>query len=373
MRLLSLALIAAALCDCRSTKLGGKGCQQDSDCGSPSTSYRCEPQTGVCYCRTDDACPGSQFCNTVGFCQDRAGCEVNADCLDATLTCDTASGSCVAKGRCSSDLQCALGQVCDTAKSACVAGCRTNGDCNGSACRCGDVACTCTGTTPEERARCSIGVCDAYFCAGPDFCRYGETCGSPDGGRASCFNDYDSNVRPYCDSCTFGGGLNICGTGANYCLIDTRHPGSFYCGADCSEGQSCPRGYACQDVIVVSTQSQCNAASPACPSNAALPCASDTDCKRGGTCVKAAGASTGSCAGRCGISEGDTTGFCTCQVDSDCAQETCSKGECNISRKKCVNDTDCRAIRCVDFEGGGGCLIGQNCAPDQGLSCIEVK
>ena len=97
MRALGLLLLAAAaLCGCRATKLGTKGCQQDSDCGSPAASYRCEPQTGVCYCRTDDACPGSQFCNTVGFCQDRAGCEINVDCLDPTLACDTSTGSCVA-------------------------------------------------------------------------------------------------------------------------------------------------------------------------------------------------------------------------------------------------------------------------------------
>jgi hypothetical protein len=73
------------------------------------------------------------------------------------------------------------------------------------------------------------------------------------------------------------------------------------------------------------------------------------------------------------VSEGDENGFCTCQVDQDCAQETCSAGECSISRRACVTDNDCRAIRCVDFQGGGGCLIGQNCAPADGLSCNDVK
>ena len=83
----------------------------------------------------------------------------------------------------------------------------------------------------------------------------------------------------------------------------------------------------------------------------------------------------GYCAGACAIDEGDTTGFCTCQVDADCAQETCSLGECSISRRPCTQASDCQQhpIRCVDFEGGGGCLIGQNCAPSSGLSCLEVK
>jgi hypothetical protein len=48
-------------------------------------------------------------------------------------------------------------------------------------------------------------------------------------------------------------------------------------------------------------------------------------------------------------------------------------GECSISRRKCVGDPDCRTIRCVDFQGAGGCLIGQNCAPANGLTCNEVK
>ncbi|MCC6333587.1 MAG: hypothetical protein IT380_06335, partial [Myxococcales bacterium] len=189
----------------------------------------------------------------------------------------------------------------------------------------------------------------------------------------SCFDDYDTNRRPYCDNCTFGGGVEVCGTGPNYCLIDTRHPGNSFCGADCSSGQSCPRGYSCQDVIVVFTQWACTRSNPACPINSALPCATDEECKRGGTCAKAPGMPNGYCAGKCAVDEGDENGFCTCQVDSDCAQESCSAGECSISRKPCVTSDDCRSIRCVDFQGGGGCLVGQNCAPANGLSCVEVK
>jgi hypothetical protein len=371
-----VALSLVVLGGCRDTKLAAGACQQDSDCGSPAAAFRCETQTGVCYCRTDEACPGSQFCNPSGFCQDRAGCATNADCGDPSLFCDTASGQCLPLGRCTSDLDCALGNICDTVSSRCIAGCRRNGDCDNVSCRCGDVACTCTGTTPEELARCAVGVCDPNFCADDTFCRYGELCGAqPDAGspRASCYNDYDPDVRPYCDRCTFGGGVPTCGNGPNYCLIDTRHPGSSYCGADCSMGQSCPRGYSCQDVIVVLTQWACSVANPTCPTNPSLPCSVDADCKRGGSCVKSAGLPTGFCAGACDIAEGDSQGFCSCQVDEDCATETCTMGECSISRRACVTDGDCKSIRCVDAQGGGGCLIGQNCAPTDGLSCVEVK
>jgi hypothetical protein len=48
-------------------------------------------------------------------------------------------------------------------------------------------------------------------------------------------------------------------------------------------------------------------------------------------------------------------------------------GECSISRKRCVTSDDCRSIRCVDFSGAGGCLIGQNCAPASGLSCNDIR
>ncbi|MDP1825286.1 MAG: hypothetical protein Q8L48_18665 [Archangium sp.] len=377
---LRLALFVSAsvlaMAGCKDTRLGGKGCREDKECGSPTSAYRCEAQTGVCYCRTDDACPGAQFCNVAGFCQDRSGCENNQDCLDTSTFCDTSSGQCLPRGRCSSDLQCVLGEVCDVARSRCVMGCRTNGDCNGTSCRCADVACSCTGTTPEELARCEIGTCDPEFCADSTFCRFGESCGvQPDAGspRARCYTDYDTRLRPYCDNCTFGGGVSICGTGPNYCLIDTRHPGNSFCGADCASGQSCPRGYACQDVIVVVSQWACTRTNPSCPVNSALPCATDAECRRGGTCAKAPGQTMGYCAGKCAVDEGDEDGFCTCQVDDDCAQETCSAGECSVSRRSCVVDTDCRSIRCVDFQGGGGCFIGSNCAPANGLSCNEVK
>lgn len=369
-------LCGAFLSSCRDNRLGGKGCTEDKECGTPTSAFRCETQTGVCYCRTDDACSGSQFCNIAGFCQDRSGCQDNQDCLDTTTFCDTTSGQCLPRGRCSSDLQCVLGEVCDVARARCAMGCRTSGDCNGSSCRCGDVACTCSGTSPEALASCTIGVCDSDFCTDSNSCRFGETCGvEPDAGssRAHCYQDYDARLRPYCDNCSIGGGSPPCGTGPNLCLIDTRNVGNNFCGADCSAGQTCPRGYACQDVIVVSTQWRCTRSNPACPTNPALSCATDEECERGGVCVKASGSPNGFCAGRCNIDEGDEEGYCGCQVDADCARETCTAGECSISRRSCVVDEDCRSIRCVDYQGSGGCFVGSNCAPSNGLSCFEVK
>ncbi len=368
------ALLALAAAGCKDTRLNTSGCRQDSDCGDPAAAWRCDSKAGLCYCRTDAACPVREFCNAAGFCQDRAGCEKNADCQDPSLFCDTSSGTCLVRGRCGSDLHCPLGQVCDTASSTCKDGCRGNGDCPGSACRCGDVACGCAATTEAGRSACAIGECDPYFCASPADCKFGETCGvAADAGspRASCYSDFDVNERPYCANCTSGGGVDTCGYGPNFCIIDTRTRAT-YCGADCSDGQSCPHGYGCRDIIVVFSRWACSETVP-CPANPSLPCAADSDCQRGATCLKPLGATTGSCSGQCRVREGASVGFCSCQIDDDCAQETCTKGECSITKKKCITENDCRRIHCVDFNGAGGCLIGQNCTPANGLTCLEVQ
>lgn len=378
------AAFALALTGCPDrTKTNKTGCSQDLDCvpensNLSAAAFQCDTQSGACYCRTNDACPPSKFCNTAGYCQDRSGCEKNEDCLSADLFCDTGTGTCLSKGRCTTDLHCPLGQVCDIAKSTCVEGCRRDGDCPGISCRCGDKPCACTGTTQAEIEACEIGTCDSQFCSNDSFCPYGMICGSaPDAGTPGneCYTDYDPKRRPYCDGCQYGAGITPCGSGPNFCLVDTAHPGNYFCGADCSEGQSCPRGYACQDVIVVGLPgtTQCDPSHPACPANTQLPCATDDECKFGGSCVKQPGMPNGYCAGVCAAGENDGVGFCTCQTDSDCGQETCSGGECSISRKSCVTNDDCHAIHCVDFNGVGGCLIGQNCAPDEGLTCLEVQ
>lgn len=224
------------------------------------------------------------------------------------------------------------------------------------------------GTTPDA------GPADAGcpLPCGGGCCRYKQLCGA-DGG---CYSDYDVDRRPYCEPCSSGGGVDTCGTGSNFCLVGDP-AGNFFCGADCSQGQSCPAGYACQDIRVVYTRWVCSASGLACAVNPSLPCQRPQDCPRGGACVIPAGQTIGQCSGQCVLGEGQSQGFCSCLVDSDCAQQSCTGGECSISRGSCVTEQDCRPIRCVDMptpDGGriGACLIGQNCAPASGLTCAEV-
>lgn len=361
---------------CPSERLSSTGCRRDADCGEPATAFLCVTETGACQCRTDEACAPSQRCNVAGFCQDRAGCQTSLDCGAPSLVCDVASGQCLARGRCTTDLHCAQGEVCDLSQSRCIPGCRGHADCPGTSCRCGDAACACDGGTPTERALCQVGVCDGAFCADDAFCRFGEVCAArPDAGVpwAQCRDDFDAELRPYCAQCAFGAGVETCGVGPNFCLIDTRLA-TTYCGVDCSQGQACPRGYACRDIRVVYTQWDCSATRP-CPGNPSQPCSADADCARGASCLKAPGSETGLCAGQCRLREGSAFGYCSCQVDADCAQESCTRGECSITRRPCNPEAanPCPTIHCVDFDGVGGCLIGQNCTPANGLTCAEVK
>jgi hypothetical protein len=371
---------------CHTTQLGGPACRQDSDCGSPASAWRCETTTGVCYCRTDQACQPSQFCNPDGFCQDRAGCQTNQDCGDPSLFCDTTTGTCLSQGRCVVDLQCPLGQVCDTSTSTCIQGCRSNGDCPETSCRCGDGGCTCTATTQADRENCAVGICDSTFCSNENYCEYGQQCAViPDSGvpYSQCYSDYDPNLRPYCAACTFGPGVvNTCGEGPNFCLIDTVDVGAYYCGSDCSQGQTCPRGYSCQDVIVVGLPgtTQCTPIGPAgglepgiCPPSAEMPCTLDSDCPFGGTCQVSSGQDAGYCGGLCSSGEGDKIGFCTCLSDTDCPSESCTAGACDITRQPCITSSDCHFIHCVDFQGAGGCWVGENCAPADGLTCLDIR
>lgn len=190
------------------------------------------------------------------------------------------------------------------------------------------------------------GVCGA--------CRYGELC-ELDGGAAVCSSDYDARLRPYCDACT-SGVQSPCGPGPNFCLLS----GSVTaCGVDCSLGQACPRGYACQDIAVVTAQS-CSAGSP-CPANPSLPCATAADCRNGAACEG------NFCAPPC------LGSFCGCLVDADCLQQTCAGGNCSITNGACVTEADCRPLTCVPSGGAGRCLIGNNCAPAPGLTCADVR
>ncbi|MEO1233522.1 MAG: hypothetical protein AAFZ18_31970 [Myxococcota bacterium] len=408
--------VALVLAGCDETGNTDNSCTADSECVIPGT--RCGPQ-GQCICAADEACASDQFCNSAGVCQTRTGCAITADCAEGTF-CDIASGLCLDDpgqpgigSPCGLSSQCAYGTVCRD--GTCQDGCFTDGDCPlGQVCL---------------EGFCFTGGPGQTICSDSEFCEYGAVCDSDNICR-------DDRRGPYCRGCSPRTSMNPnpCDDPRNFCLINSFELGGFtnFCGVDCSLGQPCPSGYGCNNVIVLTdavclntAQCRCDAneisfASAACsvstPCQPTLPggqpdpdatqcvfpgsaacnggtaggaascvvprgqtegnctCAADADCPNGGACV------AGLCCGgavrpeedlRCVVGEGRVSGFCTCATDDDCGNDSCdpSSGSCRITGIPCTpGNGDCPPIACIN----GGCLIGQNCAPQQGLTCSEV-
>lgn len=361
-------------------------CRNDKECGD----YRfCD--AGLCLCADDRGCSQGESCNAAFQCQAVAGCRDNSDCQGETF-CDITSGLCIGADQCAIDLHCPFGNVCDAALTECVRGCREEGDCA--------LGFACIGAGRDRLGQCAMGIC-----RGNDLCKIQEICDLSSG---ECIFD---DRGPYCGACQNLWSDDECGGGANYCLVDTGDPSgrSYYCGVDCSQGQACPFGYECHDVIILPRSAplcrveKCLAGS--CSTGGAS-CTVDQDCllgPPGGDCPRARIGNclddqTRSCGGdddccdqppcgeglcvvqECRGGEGDVLGHCTCTRDMDCPIDECRDadlsdpenqvaGDCLISGHACYDDIDCDIIACVE----GGCMIGQNCAPANDRTCRELS
>ncbi len=406
MRAIGLLFLGLLLGACRNAAPAAGACESDAQC---PLGNRC--QDGTCICVSDAACDEEEFCNSAGQCQERAGCVLNSECTEGTF-CDIVSGEClvgpslVLQSNCSLASHCPFGSICTAGR--CVEGCFDSGDC------------------PLGQV-CSNGQCFTgdNICEGDGFCEYGERCQA-----SECRAD---RRGPYCRGCTQRTGANPepCDEPRNFCLVNNSELGGFtqFCGVDCSLGQPCPNGYGCANVVLLtesactfSAQCKCNPANitfatstctvaaacdprlpngdpdpnasgctvnahPDCnaggegdaaclvltgQTNGSCTCATNDDCEAGAACVDGA-----CCTGmvreekECIVGEGRVSGFCTCATDDDCPRDVCdgSRGACAISGNPCTpGNGDCGAIPCVN----GGCLIGANCAPIQGLSCGAI-
>jgi hypothetical protein len=283
-------------------------CQADSEC--PIGAF-C--RAGLCACRSNEACEVGQFCNRQGICQKIEGCRGNADCSDKEF-CDIATGKCLPRTSCGSDVHCIPGTVCQRSTSTCVNGCFDDGDCPLYA------ICQRAGTSTSVP-----GTCIAGRCSSPAFCAYGQSCTNN-----ACVNDPNPN---HCAACS--GQPNDCGSPANYCLVNPNYDparpqngSEFFCGVDCKDTQQCPSGYGCGSIILL-TQDQCTTAD----------CAGNPNCCGGD--------------GReCRVGEGDQRGFCTCASDEDCnvATEippTCAKTCGGFGIQQCTRNDECLSGNCV--------------------------
>jgi len=291
-------------------------CGSDSNC---PPGFRCDTQTGLCICTTDEVCGPDEYCHPDGRCQKRMSCDNNLDCPEDTF-CNTTTGNCAEIGVCTEDVHCASGQICKNFR--CISGCWTEGDC-----LLRDVCIT----DGKE-----FGSCRSGLCVDKSYCDYGQLC-NPE--TLTC---YDDTRGPYCEPCkpTTVGDPFSCGPGPNFCVMTNNDPSlEPFCGVDCGQNQDCPFGYSCNLILIAPEQS----------------CRSDQECE----------------SGQCHINEGDQVGFCLCISDDQCPQDSCNEttSQCWIRRNLCrpeSNDCD-RPIYCID----GLCLIGRNCTPAEGLDCAD--
>ena len=242
-------------------------CTSDDDCPA---GHRCDRNTGMCVCASDDVCKPDEYCAPDGICRRRMSCDSNLDCPDG-LYCDTTTGNCLELYKCTKDEQCPLREICSESYFRCVAGCRENGDCTlGQVCQDG---------------KCLEGICGDHT-----FCLYGQIC-EPE--EQTCVDD---DRGPYCRACDSGSVTNPhrCDPGSNFCLLTNNDPNlEPFCGVDCSKGQECPHGYSCNLILTA-------------PEDA---CRLDEECE----------------SGTCHINEGNEVGFCLCASDADCPQDSCNE------------------------------------------------
>ncbi|MCB9653824.1 MAG: hypothetical protein H6729_06810 [Deltaproteobacteria bacterium] len=413
---LGCILLFAALAGCSQSHSDGVTCAEASDCVIQGTT--CDTARGVCVCLADEACADGYFCNAAGVCQARAGCEYNGDCSDDSF-CDGASGQCLAsfsaaaEALCGVSTHCPFGTVCKSGR--CEDGCFDDGDCVlGQIC-------------VEGQCFSGDGVC-----RDSSFCDFGELCG----GDAYCASDVGAGrpYCRGCSARTLTNPAP-CDDPRNFCLINSQETGGLatFCGVDCSSGQGCANGYGCHDVVILTDDVCASDAECQCPREAiagstraclleaacvpripggggaedpdatacfvenhatclagriegeaatcVVPkgqlegtcvCVHDDDCEAGATCVSGQCCGVVSKPGRsCTFGENRVSGYCTCMTDADCPRDVCdpTRGACLVTGRPCTpGNDDCGAIACID----GGCRIGQNCAPLQGLSCSVV-
>jgi hypothetical protein len=393
LRLLAVALVvvAAGGSACRETITQ---CTADSQCDPTGLGFNiCNVADGTCRCTDDRGCGATEVCNSLGRCQVDTGCNNNDEC-NAGLFCDVTKNQCLAVDDCAPgdgesccvlDSQCGFNSVCDTLSRKCVAGCRDVADCV--------LGQACVRSVGQPLGTCAAGVCD-----GDNLCAFGEICSS-DG---ECVRD---TRGPYCLGCAGGVQSDDCGARGNFCLTDSVNGGEF-CGVSSVDGEACPFGYTSNDVIIIPPSAPfCNAEvctivagqqNGTCSSSGGT-CRTDDDCEigfPGGNCPRA---DEGNCKlatsvscntdsqcpdgdecvkQECRFGEGDAFGYCSCTRASDCPNDRCvdqdpvtGLGDCELSGRNCFTDAECATvISCID----GGCFIGQNCAPADGRTCLDL-
>jgi hypothetical protein len=256
--------------------------------------------------------------------------------------CDLASGNCIDRTGCGTDIHCLPGSVCNQELGRCEDGCLDDADCKLYN------VCDRTGLSSPT----ALGHCLSGRCGDKTFCAYGDKCVG-----GACVPETNTD---YCRDCDPDPSVDDCGNRRNYCLINSAydgnpaHGGQNFCGIECDPNgvtdpntgnvtDSCPNGYQCGGVVLL-TQDQCT---------------NDQQCGGGGR--------------RCFLGEGDVRGFCSCVTNDDCTIDKvppiCSKTCGGIGLQQCQVNSDCISNNCAFT----ACIFpaGQQCSSD--AQCQETE
>ncbi len=323
--------------------------------------------------------------------------------------CTSLYPQCTEPGTCSSDADCAEGEVCEEGfcrpgPCICADGslCDENGQCgsNGGPCAgkvCGDLCDPCEGDPNADGCITVISFCQADgacrperpICEGPGECDENGLC--PDGrpcnpdGTCEDLSCSDDSACPPGTACI--GGL------CQPCDVATGRCGPLECtsDADCYRGETCVDGWclpACDPTLGMPCVDPCQSDAdcapgevcgsdglchPACDpmTGANCSCSNDTDCPLGFVCDP-----RGECVPGCDSSTGMPC-VAECTSDADCGPgEVCgSDGICHPACDPmtgancgCSDDSDC-PLGFVCDPMGGQCVPG--CDPNQGMPCVE--
>ncbi len=425
-----IIVAALALSGCNETRQFVGECQSNDQC--PVGAF-CKG--GLCACRSDEACAAGEVCNTQGVCQARAGCRRNEECPDPAATfCDIATGQCIPKTGCGADVHCPPGLVCDKVRNTCSDGCFDNADCPlytvcqknvsdpnalGSCLRgiCGDLSFC------DYGENCVNGMCAAD--ANPNHC---QPCNNQPGDCGGSDNfclinpNYDANDPSQ-------GSQYFCGVACDPEATSPECPNGYGCGrvvlltqalctpgkhSECctmnNAGECCTDGQAdcgpskrqcvggegdrtgnctCltnQDCNIDTIPPRCMGT---CGGLGLQPCLADTDCIT--TCVMDRNTVCQWPQGRsCTMdSECESLPLCApiggqqlcvwsgatnqtpCTQNSDCLcvpDQMGGPSRCFGTGRECTTGADCE-LTCSN----GGCILGATCAPQEGLSCEDVR
>ncbi len=336
-------------CRCNTDCAAGQGCTAGV-CGAPPATCAsdCECAVGL-LCEAGTCVAPADPCEGI-TCDDPQTC-VDGVCVDPTACdppcgademCDEASGACVPVG----------GNLCDT--------CTSDDDCGGP-----NDGCVTLGDGQVCGSACTtVDDCpDGFTCFRVDSV-IGQQCVPQSGACTGCLvsgcdegqfcNPVSEACEPQANTCQPCAVPNQCGPDAE-CV---EFGGAKYCVDDCSAGQACDTGYACQTVRDVTV------------------------------CMP----ETGSCGGgvECDITEADCTSsapifdpfncLCIeCEDASDCgANQLCTdSGECVNNGDPCASLTDCPAGQicdtrvdvCVECITSGDCPSGEICVAGACQAC----